>query len=79
MPRRMPATHHYIDIAAAQWGSQWPVEDLWAAHLSLSARALGLMDHLMRMRTTQAGISILGRAGPPERKDDRLRGREPRR
>jgi hypothetical protein len=25
---------HYYDIAAAQWASQWPVEDLWAAQLT---------------------------------------------
>jgi SAM-dependent methyltransferase len=24
-------THQYYDIATAQWASQWPVEDLWAA------------------------------------------------
>jgi SAM-dependent methyltransferase len=28
------ATHQYYDIATAQWASQWPVEDLWAAHLA---------------------------------------------
>jgi SAM-dependent methyltransferase len=28
------ATHHYYDIAAAQWASQWPAEDLWAAQLT---------------------------------------------
>ena len=27
------ATHQYYDIATAQWASQWPVEDLWAARL----------------------------------------------
>jgi SAM-dependent methyltransferase len=27
------ATHEYYDIATAQWARQWPVEDLWAAHL----------------------------------------------
>jgi SAM-dependent methyltransferase len=26
-------THEYYDIATAQWAGQWPVEDLWAAHL----------------------------------------------
>ena len=24
----------YYDIATAQWARQWPVEDLWAAHLA---------------------------------------------
>jgi SAM-dependent methyltransferase len=28
------ATHQYYDIATAQWASQWPVEDLWAARLT---------------------------------------------
>jgi hypothetical protein len=28
------ATHQYYDVAAAQWASQWPVEDLWAAQLT---------------------------------------------
>jgi hypothetical protein len=27
-------------------------------------QVLGLMDHLMRMRTTQAGVSILGGVDP---------------
>jgi hypothetical protein len=27
------ATHGYYVIATAQWARQWPVEDLWAAHL----------------------------------------------
>jgi SAM-dependent methyltransferase len=27
-------THEYYDIATAQWASQWPVEDLWAARLA---------------------------------------------
>jgi SAM-dependent methyltransferase len=27
-------THGYYDIATAQWARQWPVEDLWAAHLT---------------------------------------------
>jgi SAM-dependent methyltransferase len=27
------ADHEYYDIATAQWARQWPVEDLWAAHL----------------------------------------------
>jgi SAM-dependent methyltransferase len=29
------ATHGYYDIATAQWARQWPVEDLWAAHITL--------------------------------------------
>jgi SAM-dependent methyltransferase len=28
------ATHQYYAIATAQWASQWPVEDLWAAQLT---------------------------------------------
>ena len=28
------ATHRYYAIATAQWASQWPVEDLWAAQLT---------------------------------------------
>jgi hypothetical protein len=28
------ATHQGYDVAAAQWASQWPVEDLWAAQLT---------------------------------------------
>jgi SAM-dependent methyltransferase len=28
------ATHRYYGIATGQWASQWPVEDLWAAHLA---------------------------------------------
>jgi SAM-dependent methyltransferase len=27
-------THPYYQIAAAGWAQQWPVEELWAAHLS---------------------------------------------
>jgi SAM-dependent methyltransferase len=27
------ATHDYYDIATAEWATQWPVEDLWAARL----------------------------------------------
>jgi SAM-dependent methyltransferase len=27
-------THQYYSIATAQWAKQWPVEDLWAAHLT---------------------------------------------
>jgi SAM-dependent methyltransferase len=27
------ATHAYYDIATAEWATQWPVEDLWAARL----------------------------------------------
>jgi hypothetical protein len=27
-------THEYYGIASAQWASQWPVEDLWVAHLT---------------------------------------------
>jgi SAM-dependent methyltransferase len=27
-------THEYYDIVTAQWASQWPVEDLWAARLT---------------------------------------------
>jgi hypothetical protein len=27
-------THEYYSIASAQWASQWPVEDLWVAHLT---------------------------------------------
>ena len=27
-------TRQYYGIATAQWASRWPVEDLWAAHLS---------------------------------------------
>jgi hypothetical protein len=26
-------THEYYEIARAEWASQWPVEDLWAARL----------------------------------------------
>jgi SAM-dependent methyltransferase len=29
-------THEYYAIATAQWARQWPVEDLWAAHLPKS-------------------------------------------
>jgi SAM-dependent methyltransferase len=29
------ATHAYYDIATAQWARQWPVEDLWTAHITL--------------------------------------------
>jgi SAM-dependent methyltransferase len=28
------ATHQYYGIATAQWASQWPAEDLWAAQLT---------------------------------------------
>jgi SAM-dependent methyltransferase len=28
------ATHAYYGIATARWASRWPVEDLWAAHLT---------------------------------------------
>jgi SAM-dependent methyltransferase len=28
------ATHGYYDIVTANWARQWPVEDLWAAHLT---------------------------------------------
>ena len=35
------ATHQYYDIATAQWASQWPVEDLWAAHLASRPGSLG--------------------------------------
>jgi hypothetical protein len=24
-------THEYYEVAAAEWASKWPVEDLWAA------------------------------------------------
>ena len=27
-------THEYYAIATAEWARQWPVEDLWAAHLT---------------------------------------------
>jgi SAM-dependent methyltransferase len=27
-------THDYYSIATARWAGQWPVEDLWAAHLT---------------------------------------------
>jgi SAM-dependent methyltransferase len=27
-------SHEYYDIATADWASQWPVEDLWAARLA---------------------------------------------
>jgi hypothetical protein len=33
MPGRMRRPHQYYEIATAQWVSQWPVEDLWAARL----------------------------------------------
>jgi hypothetical protein len=31
-------THEYYAIATAEWARQWPVEDLWAAHLTNDPR-----------------------------------------
>jgi SAM-dependent methyltransferase len=35
------AAHPYYDLATAQWAAQWPVEELWAAHLPVSGAARG--------------------------------------
>ena len=35
------ATHPYYDLATAQWAAQWPVEELWAAHLPVSGASSG--------------------------------------
>jgi SAM-dependent methyltransferase len=32
-------THEYYAIATAQWARRWPVEDLWAAHLTVDSGA----------------------------------------
>jgi SAM-dependent methyltransferase len=32
-------THEYYAIATAQWAMRWPVEDLWAAHLTVDSGA----------------------------------------
>jgi SAM-dependent methyltransferase len=37
------ATHAYYGIATAQWASQWPVEDLWAARLAQAPAVIS--DH----------------------------------
>lgn len=35
------AAHPYYDLATAQWAAQWPVEELWAAHLPVSGTSRG--------------------------------------
>jgi hypothetical protein len=57
-------THEYYALATAEWASQVAGGRPLGRAPYLSTRALGLMDHLMRMRTTQARMSILGGIDP---------------